>query len=146
MWDGADEGCAPIQLGRSKPNGFGPQSDGEEEDDVPILFDSNFEFRSPDTMDELFDNDAGLFSCPIRFSALLRPRPPICDTLQTPACECMVWTCARARAKHGYSRCWLRGLEGTRCIYGCVEVVEREGDVGGNNDLAILRPCMSLLF
>ena len=42
MWDGADEGCAPIQLGRSKPNGFGPQSDGEEEDDVPILFDPNY--------------------------------------------------------------------------------------------------------
>lgn len=49
------------QLGRSKANGMGPQSDGEEEDDLSIPLDSNYEFRSPDTNDDqLFDNgDAG---------------------------------------------------------------------------------------
>jgi len=48
------------QLGRSKPNGMGPQSDGEEEEDLSsIPLDSNFEFRNPDQPDELFDNDEG---------------------------------------------------------------------------------------
>ena len=49
------------QLGRSKPNDMGTQSDGEEEEDMPIPLDSNFEFRSPDQPDELFDHndDAG---------------------------------------------------------------------------------------
>jgi hypothetical protein len=42
------------QLGHSQPNGFGPQSDGEEEDNLAIPLDSNFEFRSPDMPDELF--------------------------------------------------------------------------------------------
>lgn len=52
------------QLGRAHANGLAPQSDGEEEeeDDTPIPldtnFDSQFEFRSPDQPDELFDNDA----------------------------------------------------------------------------------------
>mmetsp|Transcript_2494 Transcript_2494/g.3963 ORF Transcript_2494/g.3963 Transcript_2494/m.3963 type:complete len:603 (-) Transcript_2494:38-1846(-) len=47
------------QLGRSKPNGVEPQSDGEEEDeeDLSIPLGSNFEFRSPDQPDDLFDND-----------------------------------------------------------------------------------------
>jgi len=46
------------QLGRSRINGMGPQSDGEEEDDLAAIpLDSNFEFRSLDQPDDLFDND-----------------------------------------------------------------------------------------
>ena len=49
------------QLGRSRVNGLGPQSDGEEEDDIEsaVPLDSNFEFRSPDQSDDLFDNGDG---------------------------------------------------------------------------------------
>jgi len=46
------------QLGRSRINVMGPQSDGEEEDDLAAIpLDSNFEFRSLDQPDDLFDND-----------------------------------------------------------------------------------------
>jgi len=53
------------QLGRAHANGLAPQSDGEEEEDdthIPLdtNFDSDFEFRSPDQPDELFENDSGL--------------------------------------------------------------------------------------
>jgi len=69
------------QLGRAHANGLAPQSDGEEEeeDDTPIPldtnFDSQFEFRSPDQPDELFDNDAGaLFEkCPRRHAVPALP-------------------------------------------------------------------------
>lgn len=46
------------QLGRAHANGLAPQSDGEDEEEalIPLDSDSNFEFRSPDQADELFDD------------------------------------------------------------------------------------------
>jgi len=69
------------QLGRSRVNGLGPQSDGEEEDDIEtaVPLDSNFEFRSPDQSDDLFDNGDGRTPIDPPVQGLERPllpRPP----------------------------------------------------------------------
>ena len=65
------------QLGRSRVNGLGPQSDGEEEDDIAAVpLESNFEFRSPDQSDDLFDNGDGRTPIDPPVQGLERPLLP----------------------------------------------------------------------